>query len=58
MEKEKIKDLRLSLGMTQKEFAEKLCVSDRIVRAWEAGDKSPGKRSLKDLNKLMEGRIK
>ena len=52
MKPEQIKALRKELGLTQKEFAEKLDVSDRIIRAWESGDKSPGRRSLKDLNRL------
>ena len=52
MNKEKIKEIRKSLNLTQKEFAEKLNVSDRTIRNWESGKKEPGKRSLKDLNNV------
>jgi len=52
MKPEEIKEIRKKLGLTQKKFAEKLDVSDRTIRAWESGEKSPGRRSLKDLNIL------
>lgn len=34
---------RERLGLTRKEAAEALGVSDRAVRAWEHGDYAPGK---------------
>ena len=36
-----IKDIRLSLGMTQLTFAEVMSVSPKTVEAWEAGTNKP-----------------
>lgn len=42
---EKIKEERKKLGMTQKEFAAKLGVSDRVVWSYEAGKSFPRTRA-------------
>ena len=36
-----ISALRKSNGMTQKELAEKLCVSDKAVSRWERDESAP-----------------
>ena len=43
-----IKELRERKRMTQKELAEKLCVSDKTVSKWETG------RGLPDISLLMD----
>lgn len=35
---QRISTLRKEKGMTQKELAEKLCVTDKSVSKWETGD--------------------
>lgn len=39
-----IKSRREALGLSQKDFAERLKVSERTVRYWESGDVHPGRR--------------
>ena len=46
---EKIKNLRLSKLMTQKELAEKLNVTDKAVSKWETGDGMPDVQLLSPL---------
>lgn len=36
-----VAQLRLNLGLTQSEFAAKLCVSLGTLRHWERGDRKP-----------------
>ena len=48
-----IKATRLSLGLTQEEFAVKLGVSVQAVRSWEQGGKKPGALSLALLGALL-----
>ena len=38
---EKIKEIRTEQNMTQKEFADRLCVSHHAVSKWETGDNTP-----------------
>ena len=47
------KQIRKDNNWTQKEFAEKLGVSIRTVQNWDQGKRKPGKRSLKDIEKLL-----
>lgn len=36
-------------GLTQAEYAKRLGVSDRALRYWESGEKSPSELSLPEL---------
>lgn len=47
-----IKEFREKKGWTQTQLAEKLCVSDRIVKYWENEGRKPNRRSLRDLKEL------
>ena len=42
MTRHEVKAIRLSLGLTQAEFAERLGISDRYMRNLERGDRQPG----------------
>jgi DNA-binding transcriptional regulator YiaG len=50
---ELIKALRLHVGLTQTEFAERLGVDQRTVSKWENGQ-SPARSTLKHLNLVAE----
>jgi DNA-binding transcriptional regulator YiaG len=50
---ELIKALRLHMGLTQTEFAERLGVDQRTVSKWENGH-SPARSTLKHLNLVAE----
>ena len=54
MTAQNIKDLRASLGLTQKSLAKALKCDLQTVSSWEQGTRHPGKRLLKRLNKLQE----
>ena len=45
----KIKELRLSVGLTQSELAEKLNVLQSTVAMWESGDNTPRTEKLPEL---------
>ena len=54
MDKEKIKQLRLSLGMTQEQFAVALgCTTSTVVR-WESGKSSPSPLAQQSMIKLAQ----
>ncbi len=42
MNAQAIRNARLSLGLTQAQFAERLGISDRYMRNLERGDRQPG----------------
>lgn len=48
------KEFRESLGLTQKELAEKLDLSISTIRQWDQKIKKPGYQSKKLLEKLKE----
>jgi len=50
--KDKIFSLRIELGLTQKQFASELGVSERSVRYWEKGKCVPGSEILTKLDEL------
>ena len=50
--REQIIELRKSLLLTQKEFAERLGVAQITVSCWEAGSKHPGLRNQRKLRDL------
>jgi len=54
MTKEEIKELRISLRLTQTEFAEKLGVVLMTVSRWETGKLIPSLRNLRKLEALKQ----
>ena len=48
-----IKSLRIGLGMTQKEMAEKIGVAEFTVRRWESGISKPSPMALKVIEALF-----
>ncbi|MBQ4487228.1 MAG: helix-turn-helix domain-containing protein [Oscillospiraceae bacterium] len=46
---ELIRQLRTKMGLTQKQLAERLCVSDKAVSKWECGNGCPDVSLLADL---------
>lgn len=47
---ERIKRHRIELGMTQKQFAERLCISQNTVSQYEKGVRNPSIRLIKKLS--------
>ena len=54
---ERISQRRKSLGMTQKELAEKLNVSDKTLSRWETGKQIPDALTLLDIANELGMRI-
>lgn len=52
MDAEKIKNIRIKLGLKQKEFAELVGVSKRSIANYESGESSPNSRTLFRLTSL------
>jgi DNA-binding transcriptional regulator YiaG len=52
MDKDEIRQLRKSLGMTQQTFSNKLGISTSTVQKWEGGTAKPRGLSRKVLKKL------
>ena len=50
----KIHELRVALGMTQKQLAEKIGVKNYVVANWEQGRTEPSLKDLIDLANLFE----
>ena len=50
---QQIRDVRLSLGMTQLTFAEVMGVSQKTVEAWEAGTNKPAGSARRFLSVLQ-----
>ena len=50
---ENIKHYRKSLGLTQKEFAEKLNISDKTVSRWEVGKQIPDALIMPEIAKTL-----
>ena len=48
---QRIKQLRKMLGLTQKEFAEKIGKATISISKWEAGDRTPDESTLKLIAK-------
>ncbi|MBQ7809916.1 MAG: helix-turn-helix transcriptional regulator [Clostridia bacterium] len=49
-----IKEKRNALGITQKELAEKLSISDKTVSRWESGNQFPDAILLPDLAEALD----
>ncbi|WP_163327598.1 helix-turn-helix domain-containing protein [Desulfurobacterium thermolithotrophum] len=45
----RIKQIRMSKGLTQREFADELGVSTRAVQEWEAGRRTPSEPVLRQI---------
>lgn len=50
---EKIKEARKKAGLTQEQFAEKICVSRQAVTKWEADKGTPDVENLKAISNLL-----
>lgn len=50
---EKIKEARKKSGLTQEQFAEKLCVSRQAVTKWESDKGTPDVENLKAISELL-----
>ena len=51
--RKRIKELRISLKLTQPEFAEKLGVTKRAVQEWEAGRRTPSEPVLRQIEQTF-----
>lgn len=49
----KIKELRVSAGLTQAQLAKKMNVDQSCVSLWESGKTSPAKKLHKKLAKVL-----
>lgn len=49
-----IRGLRIALGLTASEFAEKIGVCEDTIWRWERGDRHPNFRRMTRLNELRE----
>ena len=49
--KDRLKKLRRTLGLKQREFAEKLGVSTGVIGSWESGSNLPGKARIYQIHK-------
>jgi DNA-binding transcriptional regulator YiaG len=54
LDKDQIRQLRLSLGLSITEFAVKLGVTEAAARLWERGKRHPRWDSAKQLSELWE----
>ena len=52
-----IKNARRKQGLTQKQLADKLNVSDKVISKWEVGDSFPDYTLLPELAKLLNVEI-
>lgn len=50
----KIKNIRLSLRLTQEQFAQKIGVSFSTVNGWERGKRKPSPLALKQIETLSK----
>jgi hypothetical protein len=57
MRHEEIREARLAIGQTQKQFGEMLHAIERAVRAWEAGDRNMPKSTEALLEIKMEAKM-
>ena len=52
-----LKTVRRKKGLTQKQLAEKLNVSDKVISKWEVGDSFPDYSLLPNLSQILEVEI-
>jgi len=55
---DKVKDARISLGMSQIQLAQEIGVSSRSVQAYESGEKKPRQTMMAKLAKALKVSIK
>ena len=48
--KERIKEVRLTLGLTQSKFAERIAISTSYITGMERGDKRISERTIKQIS--------
>ena len=53
MEDNKIKKIRLQLGLSQSEFATKTQIKKKTLQFWEQGRRSPGTKNLMLISKAL-----
>ena len=54
--KANLRDIRTARGLTQKDLAIKLNVSDRTISSWEAGRTEPNMGMIEELSKVLNCR--
>ena len=57
MEDNKIKKIRLQLGLSQSEFAEKTQIKKKTLQFWEQGRRNPGAKNLMLVSKALNLKI-
>lgn len=57
MENNKIKKIRLQLGLSQSEFAKKTGLKLKTLQFWEQGRRKPGVKNLMLIAKALELKI-
>jgi len=50
----KIKKIRLQLGLSQSEFATKVQIKKKTLQFWEQGRRNPGVKNLMLISKALE----
>ena len=50
---QKLQELRVQLGMTQEQMAERLFVSRELISKWELGQRKPDIKALREICKLF-----
>ena len=53
----KIKKIRLQLGLSQSEFATKANIKKKTLQFWEQGRRNPGTKNLMQLSKTLNLKI-
>lgn len=53
----KIKKIRLQLGLSQSEFAEKTQIKKKTLQFWEQGRRNPGVKNLMLIAKALDLKI-
>lgn len=57
MEDNKIKKLRLQLGLSQSEFAEKAKIKKKTLQFWEQDRRNPGTKNLMLISKALNMKL-
>ena len=57
MEDNKIKKIRLRLGLSQSEFAAKTNIKKKTLQFWEQGRRKPGTKNLMLISKALNMKL-